>query len=339
MMVKVMNKLITLLIVFSISFSAFADGATINEYMGSGVPAEAAKLAGETRGTGLSAAGNSSQSNGTAIRNSVNIFTTVTTSSADSAVLPTKSVLARDDVTIFNNGAGILQVFPQVGGTINNLSTNSSVSVSSGSVVVFKRVSATAWTTLGNGIPEALNSLSTFSTIKGTATESLIAANTDDAADSLYLCVAGGGSCTRTRGGYIALNGNEVSSVGGNVDISTGDGANDTINFYQGSSNIAYVDTNGINLNISGDTLSLQEATTSARCMGPVTFNGTTAVTVSTTCAATGARIFLTPTSDPTGATAAYCWVTNIVNGTSFDVDCDQANDGTANWIIFKESP
>lgn len=89
----------------------------------------------------------------------------------------------------------------------------------------------------------------------------------------------------------------------------------------------------------SGATLHLQEASGASKCMGSVTFNGTTAVTVSTTCAATGARIFLSPTSDPTGATAAYCWATNIINGVSFDADCDQANDGTANWIIFKESP
>jgi len=90
---------------------------------------------------------------------------------------------------------------------------------------------------------------------------------------------------------------------------------------------------------IAGKTIGIQEATSASKCMGSVTFNGTTAVTVSTTCATTGSRIFLTPTSDPTGATAAYCWVTNIVTGVSFDVDCDQANDGTANWIVIHEAP
>lgn len=89
----------------------------------------------------------------------------------------------------------------------------------------------------------------------------------------------------------------------------------------------------------SGNTLSVQEATSGAKCMGSVTANGTTAVTVSTTCATTGSRILLTPTSDPTGSTAAYCWATNIVNGTSFDVDCDQGNDGTLNWFIIHEAP
>lgn len=93
-----------------------------------------------------------------------------------------------------------------------------------------------------------------------------------------------------------------------------------------------------LNLTPSGVTLAVQEATSGSKCMGSVTFNGTTAVTVSTTCAATGMRVLLTPTSDPTGSTAAYCWVTNISNGVSFDVDCDQANDGTANWFIIKEA-
>lgn len=94
-----------------------------------------------------------------------------------------------------------------------------------------------------------------------------------------------------------------------------------------------------ISFSTSGNTVAIQEATAGAACSGTLTFNGTTAVVVSTTCAATGARIFLTPTSDPTGSTAAYCWVASISNGVSFTVDCDQANDGTANWIIFKEAP
>jgi len=96
--------------------------------------------------------------------------------------------------------------------------------------------------------------------------------------------------------------------------------------------------TGNVNISTTGKTVAIQEATAGSACSGTVTFNGTTAVTKSTTCAKTGARIFLTPTSDPTGSTAAYCWVTNIVNNTSFDVDCDQANDGTANWVIFHEA-
>lgn len=99
------------------------------------------------------------------------------------------------------------------------------------------------------------------------------------------------------------------------------------------------VDNGDVALSTSGGTLSLQEATSAAKCMGSGTHNGTTAVTVSTTCATTGSRVFITNTSDPTGATAAECWVTNLVAGTSFDVDCDQADDSTFNWVVLHEAP
>lgn len=91
-------------------------------------------------------------------------------------------------------------------------------------------------------------------------------------------------------------------------------------------------------MSTSGKTIRLQEATAGDKCMGSGTFNGTTAVVVSTTCALTASRVFLTPTSDPTGSTAAYCWISAISNGVSFSVDCDQANDGTFNWIIINEA-
>lgn len=95
-------------------------------------------------------------------------------------------------------------------------------------------------------------------------------------------------------------------------------------------------------LSASGKTVSLQEATAGTKCMGTATANGTTAVTVSTTCATTGSRIFLSATSDGTGTAGndqGACWATNIVNGTSFDLDCpDSANNAAYNWLILHES-
>lgn len=92
----------------------------------------------------------------------------------------------------------------------------------------------------------------------------------------------------------------------------------------------------------SGKTVALQEATAGAACMGTATANGTTAVTVSTTCATTGSRIFISRTGDGSGSAAndqVGCWTTNIVNATSFDLDCSDANDNaTFNWIIFHEA-
>lgn len=86
----------------------------------------------------------------------------------------------------------------------------------------------------------------------------------------------------------------------------------------------------------SGHTVAIQEATAGAKCMGSVTATGTTAVTVSTTCATTGARILLTRSSAPSGT--AICWQTNIVNGVSFDVDCSGAETGTFDWFILQEA-
>lgn len=192
-----------------------------------------------------------------------------------------------------------------------------------------------------------------------------------DAADDNTLSIGSASAASDTRGGFLSLLGNEVSSVGGGIDLTAGNVATATVdvNLEHSSSSFNVKDTTSGTMftvtdagavtsaagytattgnvtstagsfvaSASGQTLHLQEATAGTKCMGSLTFNGTTAVTTSTSCAATGARIFLTPTSDPTGSTAAYCWVTNIVNGTSFDVDCDQANDGTANWLIIKEA-
>jgi hypothetical protein len=87
---------------------------------------------------------------------------------------------------------------------------------------------------------------------------------------------------------------------------------------------------------VSGNTLALQEATAGAKCMGTATATGTTAVTVSTTCATTGSRILLTRSSAPSGT--AICWQTNIVTGVSFDLDCSGAETGTFDWLIIHEA-
>lgn len=95
--------------------------------------------------------------------------------------------------------------------------------------------------------------------------------------------------------------------------------------------------TAGTGLAISGSgTLSLQEATAGTKCMGTVTATGTTAVVVSTTCAKTTSRIFISRSSLPSGT--AQCTTQTIVNNTSFELDCDGAETGTFNWIIFNES-
>lgn len=187
-----------------------------------------------------------------------------------------------------------------------------------------------------------------------------VIASTADADDDSRINVCGGGGITAARGACFIASGNE-DSVAGDANIVAGSASGSSIfakisaasGTFQinNSADVGMWDVDeatgkwrnlaggsDVSLALTGTTLAIQEATAGSACSGTVTFNGTTAVTKATTCATTGSRIFLTPTSDPTGATAAYCWVTNIVNGTSFDVDCDQANDGTANWIIFHEA-
>lgn len=191
-----------------------------------------------------------------------------------------------------------------------------------------------------------------------TATQTLsISASTADADDDSQLVLASGGASGTDRGAYIQLRGNEASS-GGNVTMVSGTVASADVDLYANDDlNIKKADgttvwsldtatgvftslvTNGggIVLANTGSTIAIDSGTAASACKGTGTFNGTTAVTVTTTCASTSQHVSITPTSDPAGATAAYCWTTNIVNGTSFDVDCDQANDGTFSWVIIKE--
>lgn len=172
----------------------------------------------------------------------------------------------------------------------------------------------------------------------------LISASTSDADDDSTLILAGGGADGGTRGASITLPGEEVSGGG---DITYNAGTADNHIFNVAGVNVLQIDATGVtqplakdfNFNVGLGTIALQEAVAGTKCMGGGTHNGTTAVTVSTTCATTGSRVLVTDTSDPTGSTAAQCWVTNIVNGTSFDVDCDQANDASFNWFILHEAP
>jgi hypothetical protein len=88
---------------------------------------------------------------------------------------------------------------------------------------------------------------------------------------------------------------------------------------------------------ITGKTIGIQEATAASACSGTVTATGTTAVTVSTTCATTGSRIMIARNAAPSGT--AICWATNIVAGVSFDFDCSAAETSTFNWFIIHEAP
>jgi hypothetical protein len=88
-----------------------------------------------------------------------------------------------------------------------------------------------------------------------------------------------------------------------------------------------------------GKTLSIQEATAASACSGTLTCNGSTDVTVSTTCATTGSRIFLQRSSADTDG-VGQMYVKSISNGVSFTVNCvTVADTSTMNWLIIHEAP
>jgi hypothetical protein len=202
---------------------------------------------------------------------------------------------------------------------------------------------------------------STFGDAGVTATQALVSsASTSDADDdsTWRLCGGGGYAADGSRGACISLLGEEATGGG---DITYVAGASDTHVFSAGSTETMSIGATGLvtaaagvtatagNVtataggfvaSASGQTLHLQEATAGTKCMGTATANGTTAVTVSTTCALTASRIFISRTSAvAAGVTEPGCWATNIVNATSFDLDCnDAAEDSTFNWIIFQEA-
>lgn len=91
-----------------------------------------------------------------------------------------------------------------------------------------------------------------------------------------------------------------------------------------------------VEMSTGGTTIAIQEGTAASACMGTASGNGTTGTVVSTTCAKTASRIFISRTSAPSGT--AQCWADTIVNNTSFLLDCSGAETGTFNWMIVQEA-
>lgn len=83
----------------------------------------------------------------------------------------------------------------------------------------------------------------------------------------------------------------------------------------------------------SGRTISLQEATASTACMGVATPNGTTNVTVTTSCAVTGARVFYSRVGAVTNMGTIS--TTTNPNGTSFTFASVNAADTLASSVVY----
>lgn len=92
-------------------------------------------------------------------------------------------------------------------------------------------------------------------------------------------------------------------------------------------------------LSTSGNTISVQEATASTACMGVATPNGTTNVTVTTSCAVSGARVFYTRVGAVTNMGPIS--TTTNPNGTNFTFASTSGTDTLASsvvYLIVKES-
>jgi hypothetical protein len=161
-------------------------------------------------------------------------------------------------------------------------------------------------------------------------------AQADDASDLMGLGMPGELASQVATG---MDNGVFSASVAAGTTVTAGTGVTATTGGVTATAGNITATAGDVVITATGKTIKMESGTAASACIGTGTYNGTTAVTISTTCAVTGAKIFTQDTSDPAGSTAAQCWATNISNGVSFDVDCDQANDATFNWLIIKEAP
>lgn len=182
-----------------------------------------------------------------------------------------------------------------------------------------------------------------------------LGASTADADDDSSTCLTAGGLSSgycdgTTRGSSLFMYGNEVPTYGGVLYLQNGNvsGADmfmttmdDFIVTNISGTNAFIVDapTGDVSLPKSGSTIALQEATPSTACMGTATPNGTTNVTVTTSCAVTGSRVFFSRTGAVTNM--ASISVTTAPNNTSFQFASTGASDtlaGSVVWMIIKES-
>jgi hypothetical protein len=290
--------------------------------------------------------------------------------------LPGEEVAGGSDIT-YNAGAGDTHIFQVAGTTEATISDDALTFAGAAASLAFGATSGTI-SSGGSVILKSANDanrLMTFNAASdtaftltfgdGTAGQQLDISTADaDASDDGVLTLNGGGAYNGggSRGAWVSLGGNESTGAGDAV-LSAGSASGSTLTIgapasngsidmqvngqsrwnYEADGDLTNNASNGGNLLLAktGTTLAIDSGTAASACTGTATANGTTAVTVSTTCATSGAHIFLSAITDGTGAAGndqGDCWATNIVAGTSFDLDCPDANNNADyNWLIIKE--
>lgn len=187
-----------------------------------------------------------------------------------------------------------------------------------------------------------------------------IRGSTTDGNDDGYIIIGPGGANNLERGSAIVMYANETTGgnhgdlkldcgnvVGGDVEIITPEtlGVTNTYRrrfYWSAHSGNMFSDADyggDLVFQKSGSGLSIQEATGATACMGAATPNGTTPVTVTTSCATTGSRVFYSRTGAITNM--GVITTTTASNGTSFAFASTGASDTLASsviWMIIKES-
>jgi hypothetical protein len=99
--------------------------AIASQMMALGIAAEASKAIGGTVAVGLTATGSTQV---TALLLPAAINAIATAAAATGVILPSNSTNG-DQLAIYNGGANTVNVYPPVGGTINNLAANTAVTI------------------------------------------------------------------------------------------------------------------------------------------------------------------------------------------------------------------
>jgi hypothetical protein len=112
------------------------------DMMKGGVAAFQARGINGTANVTITAGTTQTQAGATALTASTNVITTVTVA-GDGVVIPNSEV--GDSINILNLGANAMEVYPPVGGRINQLSTNTGFTLAPSTACMLVKFSATRW--------------------------------------------------------------------------------------------------------------------------------------------------------------------------------------------------
>lgn len=174
--------------------------------------------------------------------------------------------------------------------------------------------------------------------------------------DETVLWIVGGSEANSVNGAGISIGGTDSEQVGtiklfnsdsdlSNIDLTLTNASDGQLRirnsssghlwFFSKNGEIASDATNGGNISLSksGTTVAVQEATGATACMGAATPNGTTPVAVSTTCAASGARVFYSRAGAITDM--GVISTTTAPSGTGFSFASTGASDTLPSSVIY----